>query len=66
MDNDQDIRDLLIIVHDKSNIVPAGPDHPITGNLFATEKGRLAEMQTNLDSMLTNWLSRKNSTLLTR
>ncbi len=66
MDNDQDIRDLLIIVHDKSNVVPAGPDHPITGNLFATEKNRLAEMQTNLDSMLTTWLSRKNSTLLTR
>jgi hypothetical protein len=66
MDNDQDIRDLLIIVHDKSNVVPAGPDHPMIGNLFVTEKGRLAEMQATLDSMLTSWLSRKNSTLLTR
>jgi hypothetical protein len=66
MDNNQDIRDLLIIVHDKSNIVPAGPDHPIMGNLFVTEKGRLAEMQATLDSMLTSWLSRKNSTLLSR
>ena len=66
MDNNQDIRDLLIIVHDKSNIVPAGPDHPMMGNLFVTEKGRLAEMQATLDSMLTSWLSRKNSTLLSR
>ena len=66
MDNDQDIRDLLIIVHDKSNVVPAGPDHPMMGNLFTTEKGRLAEMQATLDSMLTSWLSRKNSTLLSR
>ena len=64
MDNDHGIRDLLIIVHDKSNVVPAGPDHPLVGNLFATEKGRLAEMQTTLDSMLTGWLSRKNATLL--
>jgi hypothetical protein len=59
MDNDEDIRDLLIIVHDKSNVVPAGPDHPITGNLFGAEKGRLAEMQSDLDSMLTGWLARK-------
>ena len=64
MDNDHSIRDLLIIVHDKSNVVPAGPDHPLIGNLFATEKGRLAEMQTILDAMLTGWLSRKNATLL--
>ena len=64
MDNDQDIRDLLLIVHDRSNVVPAGPDHPITGHLFSAEKTRLAEMQNNLDSMLTQWLSRKNSTLL--
>jgi hypothetical protein len=66
MDNDDDIRDLLIIVHDKSNVIPAGPDHPITGNLFGAEKGRLAEMQSNLDSMLTNWLIRKNQTRLSR
>ena len=66
MDNDDDIRDLLIIVHDKSNVIPAGPDHPITGNLFGAEKGRLAEMQANLDLMLTNWLARKNQTRLSR
>jgi hypothetical protein len=66
MDNDDDIRDLLIIVHDKSNVIPAGPDHPITGNLFGAEKGRLAEMQSNLDSMLTSWLARKNQTRLSR
>lgn len=64
MDNDDDIRDLLIIVHDKSNVVPAGPDHPITGNLFCAEKGRLAEMQSNLDSMLSNWLARKTQPTL--
>lgn len=64
MDNDNDIRDLLIIVHDKSNVIPAGPDHPITGHLFGAEKGRLAEMQLTLDSMLTNWLMRKNQTRL--
>lgn len=66
MENEDDIRDLLIIVHDKTNVIPAGPDHPITGNLFGAEKGRLAEMQSNLDSMLTSWLARKNHTRLSR
>lgn len=66
MDNDQDIRDLLIIVHDKSNVVPAGPDHPYVSSLFVNERSKLAEMQANLDSMLTGWISRKNHSLLSR
>jgi hypothetical protein len=66
MDNDQDIRDLLIIVHDKSNVVPAGPDHPYVSTLFVNERSKLAEMQSHLDSMLTGWISRKNQSLLTR
>lgn len=66
MDNDQDIRDLLIIVHDKSNVQPAGPDHPFVSSLFANERSKLAEMQANLDSMLTGWISRKNQGLLSR
>lgn len=64
MDSDQDIRDLLIIVHDKSNISPVGPDHPLMGGLFMTERTRLAEMQSQLDSMLTTWMSKKNLGLL--
>lgn len=64
MDNDDDIRDLLIIVHDKSNVVPAGPEHPITGKLFGAEKDRLAEMQSNLDNMLTSLLARKSGSRL--
>lgn len=66
MDDDRDIRDLLIIVHDKSNVVPAGPDHPYISTLFVNERSKLAEMQANLDSMLTGWISRKNQSLLSR
>jgi hypothetical protein len=66
MENDQDIKDLLIIVHDKSNVTPVGPDHPLMTNLFSNERTKLAEMQSQLDSMLMNWVSRKNASLLTR
>ncbi|KAJ5620635.1 hypothetical protein N7510_004619 [Penicillium lagena] len=60
LDEENDIRDLFIIVHDKSNIPPAGPDHPITGRLFKDESKRLKEMSTQLDDMLVNWMSQRN------
>lgn len=41
-----EIRDLLIVVHDKTGIEPAGPDHPVIGDLFKEERGRLVEMNT--------------------
>ncbi|KAJ9221017.1 hypothetical protein DTO027B5_5792 [Paecilomyces variotii] len=59
LENENDIRDLLIIVHDKSNVPPAGPDHPITGSLFKEESRRLKEMSGQLDDLLGKWISRK-------
>lgn len=66
MSNDQDIRDLLVIVHDKSNVMPVGPEHPLINGLFATERTKLADMQTQLDSMLMSWLSKKNQSATAR
>lgn len=60
LEDENDIRDLLIIVHDKSNVQPAGPDHPITGSLFKEESRRLKEMSGRLDEMLATWVSRKS------
>jgi hypothetical protein len=48
-DDDADIKDLLVVVYDKSGVVPAGPDHPITGNLFKDENAKLADI-TNVSS----------------
>ncbi|KAK5079227.1 protein phosphatase regulator [Lithohypha guttulata] len=66
MDNDQDIRDLLIIVHDKTNVTPVGPDHPLMNGLFASERTKLADMQSQLDSMLITWLSKKSPQAATK
>ena len=60
MENSQDIKDLLIIVHDRSNVMPVGPDHPLMSNLFVKERSRVNEMQTQLDDMLMSWMSKKN------
>ncbi|QSS59096.1 hypothetical protein I7I51_08528 [Histoplasma capsulatum] len=59
LDDDTDIRDLLIIVHDKSNVGTADPDHPITGGLFKEESKGLNEMSIRLDELLTGWVARK-------
>ena len=64
MENDQDIKDLLIIVHDKSNVTPVSSDHPLMTSLFSNERTKLAEMQTQLDSMLMTWMGRKNASVM--
>lgn len=51
-DDDSDIKDLLVVVYDKSGVVPAGPDHPITGNLFKEENAKLADI-TNVTLSIT-------------
>lgn len=43
-DDDTDIRDLLVVVYDKSGVVPAGSDHPVVGNLFKEENAKLADI----------------------
>ncbi|KAI9683927.1 MAG: hypothetical protein M1829_004262 [Trizodia sp. TS-e1964] len=59
LENDNEIKDLLILVHDKSDVVPAGPDHPIMGSMFKEENTKLAEITDRLDNILGSWLSRK-------
>lgn len=66
MENDQDIRDLLVIVHDKSNVQPVGSDHPLMNGLFASERTKLADMQTQLDSMLMTWLAKKSPSIVAK
>lgn len=45
-DSGSDIRDLLIVVYDKTDVVPAGPEHPVAGTLFKEQNAKLAEITT--------------------
>ncbi|CCC05884.1 unnamed protein product [Sordaria macrospora k-hell] len=58
-DSGSEIRDMLVVVYDKSDVEPVGPDHPIAGSLFKEQNAKLAEITTQLDNMLGDWLSRK-------
>lgn len=61
LDDPSDIRDLLLVVHDTSGVVPVGPDHPLMSKLFAEERGKVQEMNTALDSLLGQWLAKKRA-----
>ncbi|KAK3379733.1 hypothetical protein B0T24DRAFT_695737 [Lasiosphaeria ovina] len=58
-DSGSDIRDLLVVVYDKTDVEPAGSDHPVAGSLFKEQNAKLAEITTQLDNMLGDWLARK-------
>ncbi|KAG6013455.1 hypothetical protein E4U54_006734 [Claviceps lovelessii] len=58
-DETDHIRDLLVVVYDKTNVEPAGNDHPVVGGLFREQNAKLAEITTQLDNMLGDWLARK-------
>lgn len=45
-DSGADIRDLLVVVYDKTDVVPAGPEHPVAGTLFKEQNAKLAEITT--------------------
>lgn len=45
-DSGSDIRDLLVVVYDKTDTAPAGPEHPVAGNLFREQNAKLAEITT--------------------
>ncbi|KAI1423837.1 hypothetical protein F5Y12DRAFT_797993 [Xylaria sp. FL1777] len=59
-DSGSEIRDLLVVVYDdKTDAPPVGPNHPIANSLFREQNAKLAEITTQLDNMLGDWLARK-------
>ncbi|KAI0460317.1 hypothetical protein F5B21DRAFT_498260 [Xylaria acuta] len=59
-DSGSEIRDLLVVVYDdKTDAAPVGPNHPIANSLFREQNAKLAEITTQLDNMLGDWLARK-------
>ncbi|KAI0118888.1 hypothetical protein GGR51DRAFT_554577 [Nemania sp. FL0031] len=59
-DSGSEIRDLLVVVYDdKTDATPVSSNHPIANSLFREQNAKLAEITTQLDNMLGDWLARK-------
>ncbi|KAI5457719.1 hypothetical protein BGZ63DRAFT_416826 [Mariannaea sp. PMI_226] len=57
-DESDHVRDLLLVVYDKTDVEPS-KDHPVVTGLFREQNAKLAEITTQLDNMLGDWLARK-------
>ncbi|KAL8704786.1 MAG: hypothetical protein Q9201_002057 [Fulgogasparrea decipioides] len=62
LEDGSEIRDLLVVVHNKADVKPASRDHPLVKNLFKEENRKLSEMSTRLDGLLGDWLAKKTKT----
>ena len=58
LDGENDIKDLMLVVHDTSSVKPPGPDHPVIGS-FSETQTRLRGMESRLDGLLQDLLARK-------
>ncbi|KAF5962722.1 ATP dependent RNA helicase [Fusarium bulbicola] len=58
-DDGEHVRDLLMVVYDKTDVEPVSKDHPVVSGMFREQNAKLAEITTQLDNMLGDWLARK-------
>ncbi|TQS38685.1 hypothetical protein Golomagni_00804 [Golovinomyces magnicellulatus] len=65
-DNNLEVKDMLINIYDNTGVIPAGPEHPLTGYLFKEENVKLADIANRLNGMLENWLDRKMRAKISR
>ena len=54
-----DVRDLLLLIQNKSEMVSVGLDHPAVAEIFGAERSTLVEMNQRLDQLLGNWMNKK-------
>ncbi|KAL8942196.1 MAG: hypothetical protein Q9216_001804 [Gyalolechia sp. 2 TL-2023] len=52
LEDNSEVRDLLLVVHNKVDVKPAPRDHPLVKNLFKEENRKLGEMSNRLDGLL--------------
>lgn len=59
LEDGSEVRDMLVMIHDKSGITPVSPDHPLMAGLFIAPRKGVQDMMGQLDSLLGDYLQRK-------
>ncbi|KAF2705972.1 hypothetical protein K504DRAFT_505695 [Pleomassaria siparia CBS 279.74] len=62
LDDGTDLRDMLLIIHDTTGVVPVGADHPLMSQLFVEETKAVSGLSGELDALLNSWLEKKRKT----
>lgn len=59
MDDTSHVRNLLLLVHDTSGVVPLGPEDPKVQAWYPDERRQLKNLERNLDGLLQGWVDKK-------
>jgi len=62
-DDGSDIKDMLLMIHDKSGVAPVSANHPMMAGLFVEERKGVQKMMGDLDGLLGSYLQRKGISL---
>ena len=54
-----EVRDMLVMINDKSGVTPVSADHPLMIDLFSQERKGVQDMMGQLDGLLGTYLRRK-------
>lgn len=63
LDDGSEVKDMLMMIHDKSNVAPVGADHPMMAGLFVQQRQGVQKMMGDLDGLLGGYLQRKGIAL---
>lgn len=61
-DDGSEVKDMLLMIHDKTGLLPVPDDHPMMVGLFAEERKGIQKMMGDLDGLLGGYLKRKGVT----
>lgn len=59
LEDGTEVRDMLVMINDKTGVKPAPPDHPLMSGLFVEERKGVQDMMGQLDGLLGSYLQRK-------
>jgi hypothetical protein len=63
LEDGSEVKDMMVMIHDTSGVVPVGEDHPMMVGLFTEQKKGVQDMMTQLDGLLGSYLERKGIAL---
>ncbi|EME48272.1 hypothetical protein DOTSEDRAFT_70019 [Dothistroma septosporum NZE10] len=59
LEDGSEVRDMLVMIHDKTGVTPAPADHPLMTGLFTEQRKGVQTMMGELDGLLGSYLQRK-------
>jgi hypothetical protein len=63
LEDGSEVKDMMVMIHDTSGVVPVSEDHPLMAGLFTEQRKGVQDMMSQLDGLLGSYLQRKGIAL---